>query len=82
MTPNHTYMNAILLRIDDEACKEYESLPQKTKLQLAYEFSLIIKKIAVDTKSAKLEKLIQEVNNHQGCIGINSEMLLRLLPID
>jgi len=75
-------MDTILLRIDEETCKEYENLPHNIKLQLAYEFRSIIKKAATDTKSAKLDKLIREVNDHQGCIGINSETLLGLLPID
>jgi len=75
-------MNTILLRLDEEACKEYESFSNKTKTQFAYEIGLLIKKVANDSKSAKLDKLIQEVNSHEGSIGINSEMLLRLLPID
>ena len=75
-------MNTILLRIDKETCSEYENLPHNSKLQLAYDFSLLVKKIVAENKTAKLNKLIQEVNSHQGPIGINSEMLLRLLPID
>ena len=82
LNPNHLNMNTILLRIDEEACNEYENFSHKTKLQFAFEISLLIKKVASDAKSAKLSKLIQEVNEHKDSIGINSELLMRLLPID
>ena len=75
-------MKTILLIVDNETSWEYETFSPETKHHFACEVNLLLKKIARDERCAKLNQLIEDINNDRDYTGINTELLMKLLPID
>ena len=75
-------MKTLLLIVDDETCREYEELSPETKQQCTHEISLLIRKMDSEARCAKLKQIIQDINNGHNLDAVNSELLMKLLPID
>jgi len=75
-------MRTILLIVDDETCREYEEFSPETKQLFTQEVSMLLKKVARDARCAKLNKIIQDLNNEDDQSPVNTDLLFKLLPID
>ncbi len=82
LSTNRSPMKTIMLVVDDETCKEYEELCPHSKQEIKQEISLLLKKAARDARAAKLHQLIRDINNGDDTTIMQSEMLVKLLPID
>ena len=75
-------MKTITLEIDNEASYIFDDLSVETKKQFISEVSQLLKDTAHSERSAKLKKLVHEINTRKDCANLNAEVLLELLPID
>ncbi len=75
-------MKMLLLIVDDETCREYEDFSPETKHQFTVEMKLLLKKVATEARCAKLNKLVQDLNKGSGYTSVDTELLMKLLPVD
>jgi hypothetical protein len=75
-------MRTLLLLVEDEISREYNSLSPEGKQQFTHQACMLLKKISNEARVMKLNQLIYDINNEHDFAGIDEEMLLKLLPLD